>query len=209
MARKTSKSETPDQKPLYILITESREHGYFHLYGRVVTQKYEHSEWMPYGVDDDYSDGLLWSGLQLRCQGDEQSRSRAAEGLRDAPVYGFDCEYHEVWGLGLRKARRILKTLEHLDKKLAKIDELRGRVTSYGEYVGRIAEAFGCAGIGFKRDARSYNGQQYEWVTVGYGVNQINHRIAMWQEEGKPKREEALPAAGMREGEELLRDDVN
>jgi hypothetical protein len=208
MASKSKASgETKEKAQLYLAVTESREHGYFHLQGRFCTQKWESGEWVPYGVDDDYSDGLLWSGLRVSCQGDDRSQLRAGEGEQGA-VYGFDCEYRDVYAVDLRKVRRMAKTLEKLQKGLGKITETRGYARSYGEYLGRVAEVFGCSGVVIERTQRTqrYGAQRWDWVSVGDGVNRVNHLIWQWVEEAKPKAQEAeaLPAAGMREGQQLL-----
>src|SRR6185295_7291584 len=57
----TTKTRTP--KPsLCLLMTEKREHGYLHIYGRVVTQRYAEAQYHVEGPDDRYSDGPLYSG---------------------------------------------------------------------------------------------------------------------------------------------------
>lgn len=181
---KATGKATKDSKgnELYLLVSETREHGYFHLHARVTTQRYEGNEWVPYGCDDDYSDGLLWSGLRVSCQGDDQTQ-RAAAG--DKAVYGYDVEYHDVYRVDLRKAHRMAKTLAKIEKGLYQLQEARGYVRSYGEYLGRVAEVLGCAGIGLERSKRSESitGQRWRWQSVGAGVNEANHRIWLWQQE--------------------------
>lgn len=169
---------------IFLRIEETREHGYFHLTARVCTQRYENSAWVPYGVDDDYSDGPKWSDLRATCQGDEQSRTHAARG-NAAPVYGFSIEYRDSWKLDLRTVRRMTKTLETIEKKMEKLQAIRGYVDNYGEYLGRIAEVLGCAGMGFDRNKRSQDvtGQRFEWMSVGDGVNRANRQIFLWQQE--------------------------
>lgn len=212
MAKSKRASDTPKHE-LYLYVWEDRERSgysseYFHLRGRFVTQKYEHSQWTPSGVDDDYSDGLLWSGLRASCQGDERSRQRTDENAGESgPVYGFDCEYHDVYRLDLRRVRRMQKTLEKVEKGLAKLREARGYVRSFGEYCGRLAEVMGCKGVVIAKGERqrTTTGLGWDWVSIGDGVNRVNHLIHVWVEEGKPQAEqEALPAASMREGADLL-----
>ena len=139
------------------------------------------SEWKPYGCDDDYSDGLLWSGLQVSCQGDEQSQRRAANAGESGPVYGFDTEYaSDYHRIDLRRVARMHKTLSKVEAGLTKLQAARGYVRSYGEYLGRVAEVLGCAGMVFERERSGHYtspGQRYRWTTVGEGVNEANHRI--------------------------------
>lgn len=181
MTTTTTKTEKPQ---LYLSIVEQREHGYYHLYGRIVTQKFDENEWRPWGVDDTYSDGVLYSGLRTSCQGDEQSRTRAAAGDAGA-VYGYSCEYHDVYTVDLRKCKRMLKTLEKIDRGLDKLTEARGYVRSYGEYCGRIAEVFGCKGIVIDRgkDGMTRSGRRYDWMDVGDGVNRVNHLVYLWAQQ--------------------------
>lgn len=174
---------TKETKPdLYLAVTEKRDGEYFHLYARVVSQKYESPEWYPYGVDDDYSDGLLYSGLQTRCQGDARSQT-AADGRE--PVYGFTTEYREPYSVDLRRAKRMVKTLDLVNRKLDKFSETRGYVKTYGDYLGRIAETFGCKGMVFDRDksGQEVSGSRWIWLNVGDGVNRANNRIWQWQQE--------------------------
>jgi hypothetical protein len=174
--------EKTDAQDRYLVISEERKDGYFHLRGRIVTQRFEDHQWYPYGLSDEYNydGGLLWTGLHVACQGDTKSQAGDRE-----PVYGFSCDYREVYSIDLGKARRMLKTLELLTKKLEKIGEARGYVKSYGEYCGRIAEVFGCKGIGIEKPvkARTITGQRWEWLSIGDGVNRVNHRIYLWQQE--------------------------
>jgi len=192
----TTKTRTP--KPsLCLLMTEKREHGYLHIYGRVVTQRYAEAQYHVEGPDDRYSDGPLYSGLQLRCQGDEDSRRRAVTGERDAPVYGFECEYHDVFSINRRDAVRMAKTLTQLEAKLSKLDEKRGRVHTYGEYVGRVAEALGCAGVVFERTprGRDISGERWYWETIGSGVSRIDRMLDAWVDEARPKPAEVVEVA--------------
>jgi len=187
MAKKTKATTDKRGNELHLIVTEERDNGYFHLRARVTTQKFEDHNWVPYGVDDDYSDGLLWSGLRINCQGDDRSRERSGEGDGGA-VYGFDVDYRDVYSVDLRKARRMAKTLDKLDKGLAKMTEARGYVRSYGEYIGRVAEVIGAAGIGFDRQNKlPRNGQRFDWMSIGDGVNRANHLIYLWQQDGKPE----------------------
>jgi len=178
------KADRPDY---YVLVTQDNTHGYFRLHGRIVTQRLENSEWIPYGGLGDEYDGPLYANLQARCQGDDNSRKREAGREQ---VYGFDFEYHDVYSVDLRKAERMAKTLKAVSVKLDKINETRGYVQSFGEYVGRIAEAIGAKGIGVDLDKTRRNGYRWEWMPIGDGVNRVNRMIWQWVEDGKPKPQE-------------------
>lgn len=178
-------------KPLYLVVSEVREHGYFHLHARISTDRHENGQRYPYGTDDDYSDGLLYSGLRASCQGDERSR---LDTNRFNAVYGYDrLDYHDCHSVELRKAKRMVKTLERVERGLAKFSETRGYCRSYGEYLGRLAEVLGCIGMAFMQTPkrRNMSGQDYRWMTVGDGVNEANNLIYQWQREALDQQEAA------------------
>lgn len=180
----TNRNDKPTKPSLYLVVSETRDNGYFHLHARVSTDRYEGSTGrVPYGVDDDYSDGLLYSYLRISCQGDERSQRHAD--TRQA-VYGWDHpEYRDHYKGDLRTLKRMVKTLEHLERKLGKLSETRGYARSYGEYLGRVAEALGCAGMAFQQSAKraQMSGQPWRWTTVGDGVNEANNAVWQWQRE--------------------------
>lgn len=187
MAKKTTETDRPE---LHVLVTEERSAGfgysaqYYHLTARVVAQKFENHEWTPYGdLRDDY-DGPLYANLRIRCQGDDDSRQRAADREQ---VYGFSCEYHDVHTVDASKAERMHKTLKTIAAKLDKFNETRGYIRSFGEYVGRIAEAIGAAGIGIDHGKPRQYSSRYEWQSIGDGINRTNGLVWQWIEEGKPK----------------------
>jgi hypothetical protein len=190
MSRKT-KTDADTIGPLYLLIKEDRSHGYFHLIGRIVGHKHQNGSWQPYGPDDDYRAGLLYSGLQLCCQGDHDSRRRTITGDREEPVYGFDVTYHDVYSVDRRCAVRMAKTLQLIETKLSRLQEKRGYVRTYGEYCGRVAEVLGCDGVCLEREPNSHTAERWRWETIGDGINHINRKIAAWVDEARPKPEPA------------------
>jgi hypothetical protein len=193
VAKRTTSDSTPEQ-PRYLLLTEERTNDsylgrYFKMTARVVTDKYEHGQRLAWGVDDGYGDGLLYSGLRAGCQGDDNSALRDVE-----PVYGYrDVEYHDVYSVDARKARRMLKTLETVERKLTKLGETRGYCRSWGEYVGRLAEALGCAGIVVDRGAarEQTHGYRYDWQSIGDGINAANNAVWRWQRDTKERLQPA------------------
>jgi hypothetical protein len=196
MAKRKSTTTDEPQADLYLCLTQEQRDGYFHIYGRIVTQRYEPGNGhVPYGTDDTYGDGPLYSGLRLTCQGDERSAMRDSE-----PVYGFDCEYREEFSIGLRKARRMVKQLERIDRGLDKLREKRGYVGSWGEYVGRLAEVLGCKGIASQKtaEAEARCGYRWTWETIGEGVNTANRWVWTWRQQyTKPQGIEATANAAL------------
>jgi len=178
-----------EKQTKYLLVWQERRDEYMHLYARVVTDRYERGERWPWGLDDDYDyKGLLYSGLRVACQGDARSQTRDHE-----PVYGFHIEYCDLFSVDREKAGRMHKTLTLIAKRLEKLGASRGYYRSYGEYLGRIAEVLGCAGIVIDRQTTkvaqdSYS--RYRWESVGDGVNTVNHLVLLWQREAQPETQE-------------------
>jgi hypothetical protein len=195
MARRRPGISSSDEarEPRYLVITESREYGYFHLKGRVTTQRFDQENqhgYLPYGIDDHYGDGPLFSGLRVSCQGDERSQLRGSEAGESGPVYGWHTLYEDYTpSIGLAAARRMVRTLEALDKALARIENQRGYCRSFAEYCGRVAEALHCDGIAVERKPgeRRYDSARWDWYDIGSGVNAVHTRIWQWQQEAQPK----------------------
>jgi hypothetical protein len=188
MATTTTADEKPAKPELYLRVVETRDNGYFHIEVSVCTQKYEQRiGYVPYGVDDTYDWGPLghdkYSDLRIRCQGDDRSQAQSHE----QAVYGESVGYHDVYRLELRDCRRMVRTLEKIDRGLARLTETRGAVRRFSEYVGRIGEILKVKGMGHARSAkqRQYNDQQWSWTTLGDGVREIDNRIWQWQRELK------------------------
>lgn len=183
---KTPKATTDSNgRAIYLRVSETREGEYFHLRASVCVQQLESSHWQAYGPDDCYGDGLLWSGLRVSCQGDARSQLRALGAGEQGPVYGWDTEYRDVFSVDLRKVRRMQRTLEKVERGLSKLREKRGSARSYGEYLGRVAEVLGCAGMAFDRSERGQrvSGERWDWMSIGDGVNRADHRVYLWQQE--------------------------
>ena len=186
MSARKAKEQTAER---YLVVSEERSgfsgERYFHLHGKIATRAYKDGGYAyPRGMDDDHaydSQEPLYSGLRVSCQGDSQSQVRA-----DEAVYAFCCEYRDIYAIGVAKARRMAKTLERIERGLAKFQESRGYIHGFGDYCGRIAEILGCTGIAIERPtAGKYDGQKYDWLSVGDGINRIAHRIATWQAEAR------------------------
>jgi len=193
MATKT-RTKTTDQ-PLYLAVSEERGNGYFHLRVRVRGQQYDQSahQHVPVYVDDDYSAGFKYSGLQLTAQGDERTQ-RATD--RQSAVYGWSIEYHDVFRLDLQQVTRMQKTLATIDKRLEKLREQRGEPGNFGTLVGRLAEALGCEGIACERTSRQQqvSGYRWDWGSIGEGVDSVNRMVWRWQQEAVEAERQRLEA---------------
>lgn len=176
-------NKTDRKQALYLAVSEERSNGYFHLTARVCGERFEDGQRVPQGVDDDYSDGLLYSYLRCSCQGDADSQRSER---REQAVYGYDrLDYRDHYKGDLRTLKRMVKTLEHIERKLGKLGEVRGYARSYGETLGRLAEVLGCQGMAFQKSAThaERSGQRYRWTSIGDGVNEANNAIYQWQRE--------------------------
>lgn len=168
-------AKTTSQQPRYLLITTDQHGEYFHVTARAVTTHYEGGARLPWGLDDEYGKDVLLTGLRVSSQGDDKSRQRGEE-----PLYGFHIEYRDMYRVDATQAHRMAKTLDKIDKGMAKLYAYRGRTKSFGEYVGRVAEVLGCEGIVFDQQ-QDYTSARYVWHSVGDGVNHIDYVVREWQ----------------------------
>src|SRR5262245_59705925 len=106
MATKSTKQQ------IYLVVHESRDHGYFKLQAHVCEQRYEDHQWLPRFIDD--ANGVRVGSLQVSCQGDERTQLRD----RDDAVYGYACEYREPYAIDLRTAEAMAKTLRIVNNRL-------------------------------------------------------------------------------------------
>jgi hypothetical protein len=177
---------TDKQPSLWLFVKSERSHGYFHLRASVCTDSRERNpqerERFPYGCSDRYQ-GPYYSGLEAGCQGDSGSQKSPDRGTA---VYGFNqLEYRDEHSIDLGKAERMVKTLKAIERKLAKLAEVRGYARTYPEYIGRLAEVLGAKGIVVERSqqSREMTGERYEWLSVGDGINRAANLIWQWQRE--------------------------
>lgn len=105
--------------------------------------------------------------------------------------YGWEISYRNVYVIEKDKAKWMYKTLNSIDKKLHKIDENRSNPTSFGEYVGRVAETLKIKEFWFYKDNYSrnsdYDNNQYIVKNRSDGIDSINYNSVKLYEELKNK----------------------
>ena len=163
--------------PLGISIRTVNENGYFHIGGRIVTLidgKVRNGS----TLYDPINGGLeAIDNLEIWCQGENDAK----DGRR---LYGFSIRYKDVYAVERDDAGKMYRTLTLIEKRLAKIQETRSYPKSFGEYVGRVAEAIG-PGKGVnaqtmiletpKDQTGSWHHEiEYRYRTIGEGVQWID-----------------------------------
>lgn len=182
------KATNATKVPLGILLREESDRGfnagYYHILGNLVTTvdgKVRNPS------SSSYDQGVNgWGRLA-----DLQINSQADTDRVDHGLYGFDVRYRNVSFVDTAAAKRMAQTLTRIDRGLEKLQAKRGYTTNFGEYVGRVAEVLGVESIIVDRtspDNRgwSYDEGQYQFLTIGEGVNYINGMVREWQRKNTP-----------------------
>jgi len=167
-----------DEQKKYLLVWQDGDDQYFHIYARVVTERIENGDRVPWGLQDRWSDPLLWSRLQIGSQGTVKERG---------PLYGYSVEYRDVFSVDALKAKRMTRTLDKIEQGLQKLMTTRGYVRTFGDYVGRVAEVISAAGIVIDKHTLPTwdSGTRYRWLSVGDGVVEIDRMSREWQKVGE------------------------
>ncbi len=104
----------------------------------------------------------------------------------DCEAYAWHCTYHDPYSVELPRARLMVKTLERIERGLAKIEGERGCAQDFGEYVARVAHALGVKRVVWTvGEARrwSYDSTEHRIVNVGEGIDHIRHMARAWRQE--------------------------
>jgi hypothetical protein len=119
------------------------------------------------------ANGLHVENLQTFSQGNNHDQTRQ--------LYGFEIGY-DAFRVTCRDAVKMAKTLTAIEKRLGKLNDVRGYVSSYGEYVARFAEVIGAETMIFHRGGRSFEPDDYFTHNLGNGRNKIDSLIRTWAE---------------------------
>jgi hypothetical protein len=176
--------ETPPT--IGILITHEHKDGHLRLRGYPVQLDAEghgnvrnicESRW----TFDAGPGALCLADLCIDGQGRDDDAERHA--------YGFEVGYRNMYHVDTRLAVKMAKTLTTIDKRLSKLNDTRGYIRSFGEYVGRVAEVIGASAI-----VRRPKGQEtyslhsdgyYQRFNLGDGVVMIDGVVRAWIREGR------------------------
>lgn len=140
---------------------------------------------------DRRKDGLHFSdGLRVVSQGTNAEYDGSTDKRH---LYGFELEYREPFSVDARKASAMAKTLRTLERKLRALAEKQGRPTTFGQYVGQVAQAVGAKRFYVQHDKVKYPQTltdefgRYAVGTVAELVAEVNNLEYQWQREGKPE----------------------
>lgn len=174
---------TPQHFKLGIIIDTERNRypgggsDFVHVYGRVVAivdGKVRNSV-RDYGRFNGGLEDIY--GLTANSQGDGKEPGR---------LYGFDALYLEAGHIDERKAGGHYRTLRTINGKLRKMQEARGYVKTFGEYVGRLAEVLGKDTVIIRTVGKgagwSHDDNRYDFLTIGDGVRWIDDTVvpSLW-----------------------------
>lgn len=153
---------------LALKIVETLDNGYYHIHAHVVTVP-PSGETVGY-IDSYDTVGKLWmQGLTVKSQGNQSDT--------DKRLYGFDVVYRNMYEVDTREAGRIAHTLQTIQKRMDRLSDKFGRPTTFGQFMGRVANAIGAKFIVFESQ-RSNPGLQF--LEVSLGIDKIDRIVADW-----------------------------
>ena len=125
-----------------MLIEQEGEHGwgeytaFYHVFGRAMDYDESKDEvtYTPDGVYFERGDVFLHD-FRTYSQGNGWRRSEG--------VYAWTCEFHDVHSVDHERAKRMLATLDRIQKYSAKAEERDGSCETYGHFVLRTCRAVG------------------------------------------------------------------
>jgi len=102
-------------------------------------------------------------------------------------LYGWEVRYEDVYSVDHRRAKKMAKTLDMVQRKLDKLKETRGYPQSYAEFLGRVGEAIGAQTVlrykGKLGNGKwGYDGEEFQFWTLGDGVANVAHMERQWRE---------------------------
>lgn len=156
-------------RQIVMLVTEVTNEGYnkwYHVQVSLATVEDSKSAFSTREVRGHYVENL-----EVSCQGDNEREKGVYEW-----TYGFTGQSFVTIG----RAEEMLETLRFLGKAIAKAIARDGDTTSYGQFVLRIARAFGIDDIWFQ----SARWEGYQKLNALEGSRLIDSLIESWQADG-------------------------
>lgn len=97
----------------------------------------------------------------------------------------WNMTYQQPYEVDLRRAEGMARALKHLQKQIARMEQKEGRPMSFGQYLTRVARAFGAKAIITVRDGEQVRGsydsndRAYIMNNLGDGAAAVDRKI--WQ----------------------------
>jgi hypothetical protein len=177
------------QPRLALLIAEDPSYGCYNLNAHVVTIG-KVTSWDKDVADEairnapdstEYTGGLYLYDLEVRAIGIDGCGSGKREVVYSEPVV-----FKRPYEVNLRTGRLMLKTLETVERRLAKLDEQVGRPATFGAFLARVARAVGADRFVFlmKHHGSSYSDNEYQFDSIADGAARVDRIAAEWVETG-------------------------
>lgn len=168
--------------PIALYLTEVNRDGYYHLFASVVTDGPEgirNCEWTR-GGNRESAEGIFVDDLEVYSQGQNESR-RCDDGSPN--LYAWEVHF-KPYSVDDRRAKHMAETFRTLDRKMAKLAEQFGRPVTYGQYLGRVALALGCATFIFPTgpSSSSYAERSHRRYNLQDGIAQADFLVHRWAE---------------------------
>jgi hypothetical protein len=98
--------------------------------------------------------------------------------------YGFAVRYMEVYAVDADRAESMLKTLQRINRALAKIAETRGYAQTFAEFAGRVAEVLKADFCTMGKQGSFYSEMEPKFYSIPDGMNVIREMAKDTNEKG-------------------------
>ena len=177
---------TKENRQPVLLLNERDEYGYHHIGATFV---YLSEDEDSVGQPRNYTSGMYespddaWADLAISSQGENDHRDRGSCGM-----YAWGCEYHSPYTVNLSRAQAMVKTLARLRHQLVKLNDTEGYAVTLGQYMVRVARAFGIRKFMIRTDP-ARNGWSssgtYSMLSLADGQQHVDGLVFAWQHNGQ------------------------
>lgn len=124
--------------------------------------------------DRETVNGLSFDGLKVTSQGHDSDEQRH--------LYAWEIGYKDK-SVTVDNVKGIAHTLTTIDRRLEHYTEKFGRPSTFGQYIGRIANAIGAESIVTtvdRKNSSSYSEQKHRFSTIADGVAWVDYLVKKW-----------------------------
>jgi hypothetical protein len=132
--------------------------------------------------DDEISKGGDFNDFTLTSQTDGDKLSKDSE-YGEWPIYAIRLSWEDI--KGLPDAKRAVKALTHIEKKMNEFEEIGGIPASFGNYIQRVAKAIGVGYCSYVTDGDSCEPHTRQFVDPSRIAYIVDQRIASWRKEAR------------------------
>jgi hypothetical protein len=121
-------------------------------------------------------------------------RAMLADDSTEQTVGSGDLTGRDIYSVHVHEVRRLLKSMEAIQRKLSKMYETEGSALSFGQLVLRFMKAIGAQTLVLERskESRQMCGERWEQIKRGEVVHRVDYLIKEWRKSKTGETEQEL-----------------